>query len=142
MGGLEALLAGKDPVGALRSIRQPIWAPPLWVWATIAAAWYVICFVSLSRLLPEYTIAPWPLILLVLLMASNAAWGVIQFRMKRYDFGLWFLIPYAALTIAFLVSVRPIDALPWFLFAGYAMYLPYAAAWAYRVWRLNPGSIP
>ena len=141
MGGLEALLAGKDPVRALRSIRQPIWAPPLWAWAIIGAAWYVICFVSLARLLPGSTITPWPMILLILLMVSNAAWGVIQFRAKRYDFGSWFLIPYAALTTAFLVTVRPIDPLSWFLFIVYATYLPYAAAWAYSVWRLNPRSI-
>lgn len=135
---LEAIAAGKDPAGALRSIRQPKWSPPFWLWAIIGVAWYVICLVSLARLVPLYAEAPWPTFLLVVLMAANGAWGIVQFRMKRFDLALLFGAPYAGLLIAFLWTVRPVDPLPFYLFAGYAAYLLYAAAWSWSIWRLNP----
>lgn len=140
-GALEAVAAGKDPAGALRELRQPRWSPPFWVWAIIGAAWYVACLVSLARLLPRYDDAPSPLILLLILMLANGAWGVLQFRMKRFDLALWFCLPYAALVVAFLWTVWPVDRLPFYIFAGYAAYLPYAGIWGWQIWRLNPRHI-
>ena len=137
-GALEALCAGRHPAATLRSIRQPGWSPPFWAWAVIGIAWYVICFVSLARLLPRYGETPWPLILLLKLMAANALWGIIQFRMKRFDLALWFCLPYAVLLAAFLWAVWPVDRAPFYLFVGYALYLPYAGAWGWQIWRLNP----
>jgi len=50
---------------------------------------------------------------------------------------LWFMLPYAGLVPAFLWTVRPLDRVSFLLFLGYAIYLIYAAAWGWSLWRLN-----
>lgn len=136
-GAFEAVASGKDPAGALRSIRHPAWSPPIWLWAIIGAGWYLICFTSLVRLIPLAGEQRVPLVLLLLLMLANGAAGIVQLRMKRFDLALWIMLPYAGLVLAFLWTVRPLDRVSFLLFLGYAIYLIYAAAWGWSLWRLN-----
>ena len=138
LGAFEAGASGKDPAGALRSIRQPDWSPPFWLWAIIGVAWYLICFISLARLLPIFDTRPAPLLLLLALMVANGASGILQLRMKRFDLALWVMPPYATLVLALLWIVWPLDRVVFFLFAGYAAYLVYAGVWGWNLWRLNP----
>jgi tryptophan-rich sensory protein len=74
----ETLLAARKPAEALRSLRQPRWSPPLWLWAVIGATWYLICFLALARILPRLNDAPLPASLLLALMAANALRGAVQ----------------------------------------------------------------
>jgi multisubunit Na+/H+ antiporter MnhB subunit len=52
---LEALCAGRDPVGQLKALRQPAWSPPTGGWVLIGLGWYGICFTGLARLLPSWS---------------------------------------------------------------------------------------
>lgn len=132
---LEAALAGGDPAASLRSMRQPPWSPPFWLWALIGLCWYAICFVSLARLL--HCRATLPIGLLLILMAANAGWSVLLFRFERFDLAFWSGIPYAAVLGALLLAVRTIDRLVLWLFAAYGVYFAYAATWTWWLWRLN-----
>ena len=49
----------------------------------------------------------------------------------------WIMLPCAGLVPAFLWTVRPLDRVSFLLFLGYAIYLIYAAAWGWSLWRLN-----
>ena len=69
--------------------------------------------------------------------ARAGAAAIVQLRMKRFDLALWIMLPYAGLGPAFLWTVRPLDRVSFFLFLGYAIYLIYAAAWGWSLWRLN-----
>jgi tryptophan-rich sensory protein len=133
----EGMCAGRDPMGQLRALRQPSWSPPTWAWVLIGIAWYGICFVGLVRLLPLWPDHKAAIVLLSALMFVNAANNVPLFRMKRLDLALAFFIPYWPLLAAFLWTVRPLDNLTWTLFAIYSVYQLYAAAWGYRLWRMN-----
>lgn len=135
--GFEGLCAGRDPMGQLKAMKQPSWSPPTWVWVLIGIAWYGICLVGLARLLPLWPDHRLPVVLLVALMVVNAANNVPLFRMKRLDLAFAFFIPYWPLLAAFLWSVCPLDGLTCTLFAIYAVYQIYAAAWGYRLWRMN-----
>lgn len=133
----EALCAGKDPMGELRKLRQPSWSPPNWLWVMIGIAWYCICLVGLVRLLPSFDAGPAPVMLLVGLMLANGAVNLFQFRMRRLDLALAFFGPYWLLLAAFLWVVWPLDPIVGSLFAVYAVYQLYAAAWGYALWKLN-----
>jgi translocator protein len=136
--GVEGLCAGRDPMGQLKALRQPSWSPPNWVWVLIGIAWYGICFVGLVRLLPLWPEQKLPGALLVALMLLNAAANIPTFRMRRLDLALAFFVPYWPVLIAFLWTVRPLDSLTCGLFAAYAAYQGYAAAWGYALWKMNP----
>jgi tryptophan-rich sensory protein len=138
--GFEALCAGRDPMGKLRSLRQPSWSPPNWLWVLIGIAWYAICFAALIRLLPHWPEQKAPVLLLVALMLANGGANFFQFRLERLDLAFLFLLPYWILLAAFLRTACPLDRLACLLFAPYAAYQLYAAAWGYSLWRMNPAS--
>lgn len=135
--GLEGLCAGRDPIGKLKALRQPSWSPPTWLWVLIGIAWYGMCFTGLVRLLPSWPDQKAPVLLLAGLMAMNAAANIPTFRMRRLDLAFYFLAPYWVLLAAFLWTVCPLDLITCGLFAAYAVYQLYAAAWGYQLWRLN-----
>jgi tryptophan-rich sensory protein len=138
--GFETLCAGRDPLVQLRETKQPAWSPPNWVWVLIGIGWYVICFTALERLLPLWPERKAPVVLLFALMLANGGAGLLQFRMKRLDLAFFFLAPYWILLGLFLSAACPIDRLVCGMFAVYCVYQLYAAAWGYRLWRMNPGS--
>lgn len=133
----EGLCAGRDPMGQLKKLRQPSWSPPIWAWVLIGIGWYAICFTGLVRLLPFWPEQKLPLFLLAALMLANAAANIPAFRMRRLDLAFYFFAPYWTLLAAFLWTVCALDTLTCALFAIYAAYQPYAAAWDYRLWRMN-----
>ena len=135
--GIEALCAGRDPMGQLRALKQPRWSPPNWVWVLIGLAWYGMCFTGLVRLLPFWPVSTAPTLLLVALMLANGAANIPLFRTRRLDLALAIFIPYWPLLAAFLWTVSPLDSLTFALFAAYAVYQLYAAAWGFALWRLN-----
>ena len=103
----------------------------------IGIAWYGLCLAALLRLLPLWDQHPAPVVLLVLLMLANGAANLFQFRMQRLDLAFWFLFPYWALLAAFLWRAARHDMLVVWLFAPYCVYQLYAAAWAWRLWKMN-----
>ena len=134
----EGLCAGRDPMAKLRAIRQPSWSPPSWLWVLIGLAWYALCFTALLRLLPHWPRHPAPVLLLAALMLANGGANLLQFRLERLDLAFFFLLPYWLLLAAFLSAACPLDRLTCVLFAIYAAYQLYAAAWGYSLWRMNP----
>ena len=136
----EGLCAGRDPMAKLRLLRQPSWSPPAWLWVLIGIAWYAICFAGLVRLLPHWPVHTAPVLLLAALMLANGAANLVQFRLERLDLAFLYLFPYWLLLGAFLWTAWPVDRLTGLLFAPYAAYQLYAAAWGLSLWRLNGAS--
>jgi tryptophan-rich sensory protein len=121
----------------LKAMNQPPWSPPTWVRVLIGIAWYGICFTALGRLLGRWPASRTSAALLLALMLANGGVNVLQFRVKRLDLAFFFLLPYWLALAAFLWAVCPLDGLACALFAIYAVYQLYAAAWGYALWRLN-----
>lgn len=138
--GLEGLCSGRDPMGQLKALKQPRWAPSTSAWIVIGIFWYGLCFTGLIRLLPLWPEHASAVALLVTLMAANAALNVPTFRMGRLDLAFYLYAPYWALLAAFLWAACPLDRLTCALFAAYAAYQLFAAAWAYQLWRMNEPS--
>jgi tryptophan-rich sensory protein len=137
MATVEGLCAGPDPMGRLKTLKQPSWSPPTWGWILIGIAWYGICFTGLARLLTFWPEEKLPVILLTALMLANAAANIPAFRMRRLDLAFYFFFPYWLLLGAFLGSSCSADRLTCWLFGVYAVYQLYAAAWGYQLWRMN-----
>ena len=134
---LKGLCAGRDPMGRLRRLKQPAWSPPAWAWVLIGLGWYAICFTALVRLLPAWPQTAAPVILVCVLLLANAGANVPLFRMRRLDIAFWWLLPYWAALGALLLTACPHDRVVCALFGAYVGYQLYAAAWQYRLWKLN-----
>jgi tryptophan-rich sensory protein len=137
---LEAALAGRGVRARFAELRLPPYSPSLTAWFLIGGAYYVICFVILYRLLvsdPRSSSHPVAFILLLVLMALNAAWGFLFFRFKNLRASFLAFVPYGVLTLVLVVMLATTDRISALLLAPYLVYLGYALWWSYRVWVLN-----
>ncbi len=122
-------------------LSRPTWAPPAWLFAPV---WSVLYFLQ--------GVAAWlvwrarasrgvraALALFVLQLAANGLWTWLFFAWRQggLAFGeillLWCLI---AATIVSFWRVRPLAAA---LLLPYLLWVSFAAALTFSIWRLNPG---
>jgi tryptophan-rich sensory protein len=77
------------------------------------------------------------LTLTMVMMAGNVAWNFLFFRRRDLGLSFWFFLPYTALMLVLLYALSQIDLVSAGIFLIYFLYLPYALAWGYRIWKLN-----
>jgi tryptophan-rich sensory protein len=138
----EAALAGRAANAIMRSLKQPTWALPPWVWYFIGLAYYAACFASLYRLVNILSLSGtgwFCLALVVAVMSANAAWNFIFFRRRDLGLSFYFFLPYTILVIVLVYALSRLEWVSAVLFAIYLMYLPYALIWSHRIWKLNQG---
>jgi tryptophan-rich sensory protein len=136
----EGLLAGSDADRFLQELKQPPWALRKGVELWISFSYYGAAFVTLLRLLDlrqtgEFTLLP--LILLMAMMTLNLAWNFVFFRRRDLHLSFLWFAPYSLVVLSLLWCMSRIDVLAACLLLTYALYLPYALLWSYRVWKLN-----
>jgi tryptophan-rich sensory protein len=138
----EAALAGKAANKIMRSLKQPIWALPVWAWYLIGLAYYGACFASLYRLVNIVSASGtrWLCLALVIaVMTANAVWNFIFFRRGNLGLSFYFFLPYTFLVAVLVYALTRLDWVSAIVFAIYLMYLPYALIWSHRTWKLNQG---
>ena len=146
-----ALCFVTSAIGALASVNarsfyaelaRPVWAPPGWlfgpVWTllflTMAVAAWLVWRVPQSGRSRAVALG-----LFVVQLAANALWSWLFFawRLGGVAFAevllLWLLI---ALTLAAFWRVRPVAGM---LLIPYLLWVTFAAALNFALWRLNPG---
>lgn len=119
------------------ALAKPAWTPPNWVFPPTWAVLYVMIAVAGWRVFEREGINR-ALIVWAVSLQLNAAWSVIMFR--EHQIGL------AAADIAALwVTIVAFIALTWnttrlasLLFVPYILWVSYAAALNFEIWRLNP----
>lgn len=138
----EGLFAGRDANKVIASYRQPGWAPPIWSWYIIGLAYYGACFLAVYRLMLLDASRRWPALGLVFaVMAANAVWNLLFFRLKDLRLSLWFNIPYSVLLGIMMWQLMAVDRRATLIFWVYVAYLPYAATLGYFWWKMNPKKI-
>lgn len=137
---LEGAFAGSGVKLRLASLRLPSYAVPFWGWMVIGALYYAICFSVLYRLflLPASSGRTAALALVATFMFVNALWNYFFFRSRNLFHAYLLGLPYCAVAVSlFLLLLLRLDRMAaWFLLP-YLLYLVYASAWGYRIWKLN-----
>jgi tryptophan-rich sensory protein len=136
---LEGILAGRGVEARFAELRLPRYSPPLPVWFVIGGAFYVICFTVLYRLfsLPASGLRDGALALLVGMMLMNALWNCVFFRLRNLFLSFVAFLPYGLVAIALFALTLKLDRLAALSLLPYVLYLGYAGAWGYGLWRLN-----
>jgi len=121
-------------------LHLPKAAPPLWAWAIIGSAYYILFFFLLRSVLARPSTPFWTsfaLTLIALLLIANASWNWVFFHKKDLWLSFVFFVPYLllAFTLAGVLAHLRAPLLVWY--ALYLAYLTYATWWGYQVWRLN-----
>lgn len=137
---LEGICAGKNGKQYLMALRLPSYSVPFWGWYIIGVLYYVVCFVSLYRILrhDSSTIRTLALVLILIMMSINALWNYIFFRARNLFLSFIVFIPYNVIAIALFICLMLFDRVAAFSLLPYLIYLIYANLWGYGAWKLNP----
>ncbi|MGH7567130.1 MAG: TspO/MBR family protein [Gemmatimonadota bacterium] len=139
---LEGILAGRGIEARFADLRLPRYSPPFLVWFVIGGIFYVVCFTVLYRL---FSLSPSglrnaALALLVGMLVMNALWNYVFFRLRNLLLSFVAFLPYCLVAVALFVLTLKLDRLAAMSLLPYVVYLAYAGAWGYGVWKLNrPG---
>lgn len=137
---LEGLFAGKDVKSVLAELRKPRFSPPFWLWVIIGVFYYLICFAILFRVLrysDNFAIRYTAFAFLLIVMAVNAFWNYVFFRLKNLSASLALGIFYSLAAVALFVCLYQFDFLAAYVLVPYLLYLIYAFYWSYGLWKLN-----
>ncbi|HET9333124.1 MAG TPA: TspO/MBR family protein [Gemmatimonadota bacterium] len=138
---LEGILAGRGVQARFADLRLPRYSPPLPVWFVIGGIFYVVCFSVLYRLfsLPGSGLRDAALVLLVGMMLMNALWNYVFFRARNLFLSFVTCLPYGLVAVVLFVLMLKLDRLAALVLSPYILYLGYAIAWGYALWKRNPG---
>ena len=120
-------------------LNRPPWTPPNWVFAPVWALLYAMMAVAAWLVWRRRRSMPvgLPIAVWALQLALNLGWSVAFFGLRNPMLGL---IDIAVLLLAILASFAlfwPTSRLAWWLLAPYILWVGYAAALNYAIWRLN-----
>ena len=137
---LESLFAGSGIKQRLAELQVPRFAPALWGWIAIGVFYYAVCFTILFRLFSmpaAVALRQWALVLLGGMMFINALWNYFFFRSRNLFHAFALSLPYSALAVGLFWMLLGLDRLAAWVLLPYILYLFYAGAFGYSVWRLN-----
>ena len=137
---LEGGLAGGQVKAHFATLRLPRYSPPFWVWVVIGMLYYVASFIVLYRLFRlEFRGLLWSVAisLALLMLALNAVWNLLFFRLKNLRASVLALVPYSLVVLGLVFSLALLDPLAAWSLIPYVVYLVYANAWVYNLWRAN-----
>lgn len=81
-----------------------------------------------------------PLVLFGIQLALNLGWSAIFFGMRAPGAALAEIGLLWVAVLATLIAFRRVHPIAGLLFVPYILWVSYAAALNYRIWRLNPGA--
>ncbi len=138
---LEGIGAGKDVKGFFARLRQPAFAPPLWIWYIVGVAYYAVCFFLAYRILRHEgsvgSVKYPALALLLVFMSINAFWNFLFFRFRNMLYAFLIGLPYVPVAVGLFISLWQFDTTAAFVFLPYLFYLIYATWLGYQNWQLN-----
>lgn len=133
-------LATKDARGFYGQLVKPAWAPPGWVFGPVWTVLYAMMATSAWLVYREMgTDDAVPLMLLYLVqLAANALWSWIFFAWKSGVAAFAEVILLWLLVVATLVSFWQVRPLAGVLLVPYLLWVTFATALTFAVWRANP----
>jgi tryptophan-rich sensory protein len=140
VGGVGSIITASSRESWYATLRRPDWAPPDRVfgpvWTTLYIAMAVAAWLVWRRLrLPGAAV---PLALFGAQLALNLAWSAIFFGLRSPGGAFLEIIALWAAVLATLVAFWRVSRPAGWLFVPYLLWVTYAAALNFAIWRLNP----
>ena len=120
-------------------LNRPPWTPPNWLFAPVWTALYLMMAVAawlVWRQRRGTRVGP-PLALWGLQLALNLAWSYVFFGLRNPMLALIDIFALLVLILATFVLFWPVRRLAGWLLVPYIVWVGYATALNYAIWRLN-----
>lgn len=118
------------------TLAKPSWTPPNWLFPPAWTVLYILIAIAGWRVYSVQGFGP-AVFVWGLNLAINAAWSYIMFGQHQIGLAavdvtaLWLTI------VAFIVLAWPVDRTAALLFVPYLVWVTYAAALNFAIWRMN-----
>ncbi|MGB8475729.1 MAG: TspO/MBR family protein [Candidatus Acidiferrum sp.] len=137
-GWLGSLLTRPALKAWYEELSKPHWTPPNWLFAPVWTALYVAMAVATWLVWRRSSLTSVPMRLFLLQLLLNVAWSAVFFRFRSPG---WAFLEIAILWCAILltaIAFRRTAPLAGWLMVPYLMWVSYAGALNFAIWRLNP----
>ena len=137
--GLGSLFTTPSTGAWYVTLRKPAWTPPNWLFAPVwsvlylgmaIAAWLVWRRAGVSG-------AKLPLVLFALQLVLNVCWSAIFFAAHLPGLAFAEIVLLWLLILAAAISFWPVSRAAGWLMVPYLLWVAFAAALNYSIWRLN-----
>jgi benzodiazapine receptor len=137
VGGVASARAGDF----YQQLVRPAWAPPGWLFGPVWSALYLLMGIAAWLVWRDrgFRGARGALTLFAVQLAANALWTWLFFAWRRGALAFGEILLLWALIVATLLAFWRIRPLAGALLVPYLLWVSFAAALTWSVWRLNPG---
>lgn len=120
-------------------LRKPSWRPPNWLFAPVWSALYLMMAVAAWLVWGEAGAAAGavPLALWLGQLVLNAAWSPAFFGLRRPDLGLIVIVALWLAIACTVAAFAAISAVAAWLMVPYLVWVSFATALNFAIWRLN-----
>lgn len=128
-----------QPGAWYRTLRKPVWTPPDWLFPIAWTALYIAMAVAAWRV--AYTPSPLALPAIALWswqIVTNALWSPIFFGLRRLGAALVALTFLWIAVVSTAVAFWFVDPVSGLLLVPYVIWVSYAGALNFALWRMNP----
>jgi translocator protein len=137
-GGLGAI-ASVDAASFYAQLSKPPWAPPGWVFGPVWSTLYAFMAIAAWLVWRSPGSKKLALGLFGAQLAANALWSWLFFAWHLGAFASVEVLVLLALIVATAAAFRRINRLAALLLAPYLLWVSFASALTWAVWRSNPG---
>ena len=121
------------------ALQKPAWTPPEWLFAPVWIALYLAIAVAGWSVWRSKAIAiVKPILLWALQLILNGLWSWLFFGLHRPGLALFDILALLATISCFIASAHRISRIAAWLFLPYALWVGFATALNFAIWRLNP----
>ncbi|MFZ9932040.1 MAG: TspO/MBR family protein [Chthoniobacterales bacterium] len=128
-----------QPAGYYAQLVKPAWAPPAWLFGPVWTLLYVAMALAAWLVWRQggWRARRGPLALYVVQLALNALWTPVFFGLRHPGFALVEIVVLGAAIVLTGRAFRPVSRLASWLLVPYLVWVVFAAALNFAIWRLN-----
>ena len=134
-------VASLDAASFYGQLTRPGWAPPSWLFAPVWSLLYLLMAVAAWLVWRShgFKASSTALVLFLVQLAANALWTWLFFAWRQGAGAFLEILLLWALIVATIASFRRVDTRAALLMVPYLVWVTFATALTFSVWRLNPG---
>ena len=128
-----------QPAGYYASLAKPSWSPPAWVFGPVWTALYLMMAVAAWLVWRQggWRAQRAPLSLYLLQLALNALWTPVFFGLRSPGLALVVIVSLGAAIVLTGRAFRPVSRVASWLLVPYLVWVVFAAALNFSIWRLQ-----
>lgn len=131
-------IGSRFPPGEWYSLlEKPAWNPPGWVFGPVWTVLYILMGIAVWLVWKERGFCGGVWLFLVQL-ALNALWSYLFFGINRPGLAFIEIVALWVMILITLLAFRQVSTPAWVLLVPYLLWVAFATALNYALWRLNP----